>query len=61
MTTLVSAVGAPMLLEPQQRTGFEVLIDCGAAVMLQFATPAQAIVSWTCISDRMSPPYNGLD
>lgn len=53
MTIQVNSVGPLTRLEPQRRTGFEVLIDCGAAVFLQFATPAQAALSRTLVCDRL--------
>jgi len=56
MTIPVSSVGPLTSLEPQRRAGFEVLIDCGVAVLLQFATPAQAAQARTTLCDHVRPP-----
>lgn len=55
MTIQVKAVGPLTRLDPQRRTGFEVLMECGAAVLLQFATPAQAALSRTALCDNVGP------
>lgn len=53
MAIWVNSVGPLRSIEPQRRTGFEVLIDCGAAVLFQFASPAQAALSRTNLCDHI--------
>lgn len=55
MTIPVNSVGPLTDLQPQRRTGFEVLIERGVAVVLQFATPAQAAQSRTTLCDHVRP------
>lgn len=58
MAIQVNDVGPLTRINPQRRTAFEVRIETGPAVLLQFAAPGQAALSRARLCERVGPVTN---